>query len=284
MKKTILIFGVTGLLGSQLNLYFKKKYKIFGIGKNKNDCDYNFDVNNRKKTENILKKIKPDIVINCIAYTDVDKCNSELGTAFKKNVLSVFNLFESIKKINHNIHLIHISTDQVYNDLNKKNIETNINILNNYGLTKYMGEKQIKNYKKFTILRTNFFCKSIAGKKLSYTDWIQNNLIQNRIIKIPNNVFFNPIHVNFLSSILEKIITKKIFGIYNLGSKDGTSKYLFAKKVAKKLQLNSKKIIGFKSLEKIHLKPQGTIMDVTKIEKKMRIKMPKLRESLELIY
>ena len=45
-------------------------------------------------------------------------------------------------------------------------------------------------------------------------------------------------------------------------------KYLFAKKVAKKLQLNSKKIIGFKSLEKIHLKPQGTIMDVTKIEKK----------------
>ena len=284
MKKTILIFGVTGLLGSQLNLYFKKKYKIIGIGKNKNDCDYNFDVNNRKKTESILKKIKPDIVINCIAYTDVDKCNSELGTAFKKNVLSVFNLFESIKKINHNIHLIHISTDQVYNDLNKKNIETNINILNNYGLTKYMGEKQIKNYKKFTILRTNFFCKSIAGKKLSYTDWIQNNLIQNRIIKIPNNVFFNPIHVNFLSSILEKIITKKIFGIYNLGSKDGTSKYLFAKKVAKKLQLNSKKIIGFKSLEKIHLKPQGTIMDVTKIEKKMRIKMPKLRESLELIY
>ena len=98
MKKTILIFGVTGLLGSQLNLYFKKKYKIFGIGKNKNDCDYNFDVNNRKKTENILKKIKPDIVINCIAYTDVDKCNSELGTAFKKTYYPFSIFLSQLKK------------------------------------------------------------------------------------------------------------------------------------------------------------------------------------------
>ena len=43
---------------------------------------------------------------------------------------------------------------------------------------------------------------------------------------------------------------------------------IYLQKSCKKLQLNSKKIIGFKSLEKIHLKPQGTIMDVTKLKKK----------------
>ena len=59
---------------------------------------------------------------------------------------------------------------------------------------------------------------------------------------------------------------------------------IYLQKKLQKTSIKFKKIIGFKSLEKIHLKPQGTIMDVTKIEKKMRIKMPKLRESLELIY
>ena len=285
MKKKILIFGATGLLGSQLNyLIDKKNYKVFGVGFSKKTCDYNFDVNNLLKTTKVIKKIKPDVVINCIAYTDVDKCNIEIKTAFEKNIFSVYNIVNSLIKINKKIHLVHISTDQVYNDQKSKNVETNFNLLNNYGLTKFIGEKQIKNYKYSTIIRTNFFCNSLRGKKLSYSDWIKKNLIKKKVIKIPNNVYFNPIHVKFLNSIIQIIIQKKVYGTYNVGSKNGTSKYKFAKLLAKKFKFRSNNIKSFKNVEEIHLKPQGTIMCTSKIQKKLRIKIPNLSKSIGLLY
>jgi dTDP-4-dehydrorhamnose reductase len=286
LKKPILIFGSTGLLGSQLSIFFKKNYNVVTVGHTKKNCNFNIDLNYKNKTLKLIKKIKPRVIINCVAYTDVDKCNSNLNTAFDKNIISVFNIVESLKKLKQKIHLIHISTDQVYNNkrIAKKNSEHQINLLNNYGLTKFMGEKQIINYKLSTILRTNFFGNSIESKKKSYSDWIKYNLKKNKVLKIPNNVYFNPIHITFLSKIIEIIINKKIFGTYNVGSKNGVSKYKFVNLVAKKLNLNIKIIKKFKSNMSTHRKPLGTIMNVKKIEKKLKLNLPNLKKSIELLY
>ena len=286
MKKKILIFGGSGLLGSFLSSHLKNNYKIVTTSNQNKNSHYRVDLTDVKKTFNLLKKISPNIVINCVAYTDVDKCNINLNTAFEKNVVSIFNIVNSLKKMKKKAHLIQISTDQVYNQKKKKKIsnEDQINFANNYGLTKYMGEKQIVNYKTSTILRTNFFGNSLKNIRDSYSDLLTKNLKNKKSFKIPTNVYFNPIHMKILSSLIEKIIKKKIFGTYNIGSKNGISQYKFVVLVAKKLKLKFNKIIKFKSNISIHRKPNGTIMDIKKIEKKLKIKIPKINKSINLLY
>ena len=282
----ILICGGTGLLGTYLSNFFsKKKYSVIRAGFKKkgnvkiNLCDFE---DTRKK----IAKIKPNIIINCAAYTNVDDCNKNFLAAINGNIISIYNIFIAIKKINLKSHLIHISTDQVYNSLisTKKNNEKNVNCSNNYGISKYIGEKQILNYNKTLIIRTNFFGQSILKNRPSFSDWVIKNLKAKKKIKVPSNIFFSPIHMKFLCSIIELSIKKKIFGIYNIGSKDCLSRYKFCFLIAKKFKLNYKKYLKkIKSVANVHYKPTGTFMDINKIEKKLFIKLPYIKESIDLL-
>ena len=90
--------------------------------------------------------------------------------------------------------------------------------------------------------------------------------------------------MEFLCSIIELSIRKKIFGIYNIGSKDCISKYKFCFLIAKKFKLNYKKYLKkMKSVANVHYKPLSTFMDISKIEKKLFIKMPYIKESIDLL-
>ena len=252
--------------------------------KKKNKKFLNLDILDNEQTTEIIKKINPDIIINCIGYTDVIKCDLNKILAIKLNTLSVYNIFSSLFSLKKKTHLIHISTDQIYNNKNylKKNFETNVNPLNFYGITKMLGENQISNYEKKTIIRTNFFGKSTCSKN-SYSDFLISNLKRKKKLKIPKNVYFNPVSMNFLSRLLIKIISHKIYGTYNIGANDGISKYNFAKKLAKRKKLSTKNIIPFKSIEKIHKKPLGTIMSVQKIQKKINFHNPKIEDFIKEI-
>ena len=138
-------------------------------------------------------------------------------------------------------------------------------------------------YKKKTIIRTNFFGKNSKSIKSSYSDYIINNLKNKKITRVPTNIYFSPIHMVFLSKFLKKIITKKIYGIYNLGSSSALSKYEFGKKIAQIKKLPTKYLIPYLSKIKIHQRPNGTIMNIKKIENKLKIKMPKIDRSLVIL-
>ena len=77
------------------------------------------DINN-KKLFIILKKHKPSAIFNLAAETHVDRSIDNPGSFIKSNILGVYNLLETIKKLkqqNLKIKLIHISTDEVYGDI-----------------------------------------------------------------------------------------------------------------------------------------------------------------------
>ena len=284
-KKKILIFGSSGLLGNYLFKKLKKNFRVFGCQhKNKNNNFFNIDISYIDQTTNIIKKIKPDVIINCIGYTDVIKCEINKIHAIKLNTLSVYNIISSLSNLKKKTHLIHISTDQIYNNKNllKKNFEKEINPLNFYGITKMLGENQTLNYKRKTILRTNFFGKTTCTKN-SYSDFLIFNLKRKKNLKIPKNVYFNPVSMEFLRKLLVKIIFNKVYGTYNIGANDGVSKYNFAKKLAKIKKLNINYISPFKSEQKIHKKPLGTILSVKKIKRRIKINVPKIEDFLKEI-
>ena len=276
------IFGGTGLLGTAISQNLKlNKYKCFTTSKNKKS-DLRTGNFSKKTLLKFLKKTQPNLVINCIAETNVDFCNDNLIDAYKSNVLTVKNIVSSLNELKHKCFFVHISTDQVY-DSKKVSNERNVNTSNNYGYTKLLGEKEAAKYQKTLILRTNFYGDSKSKNRKSFSDYIISNLKNKNRINLPMNVFFNPVHIDYLNSIIMKLIKKKITGIFNIGSKDCISKYNFGVKIAEKFELNKKNIIKYKSKFEKNNRPLNTCMHNGKLAKTIKIKIPSIKEGLELL-
>jgi len=132
----ILVTGAYGQLGSEikeLELQFPDYDFIF------TDVD-SLDITSEIAVETFFDKNKPDFVINCAAYTAVDKAETEQGITEKINALAPKILGKYSNKIG--AKLIHISTDYVFaGDANKPYFENDrVNPQGVYGATKLQGE------------------------------------------------------------------------------------------------------------------------------------------------
>ena len=280
-----IIFGGTGLLGQSIYDLFKKKHFICYRSSLRKNSDFKSDLLSKKKITKFIKKIKPNLVINCAGETDVNLCNKDFKNAYKSNVLTVRNIVDSINEVGVNCLLVQISTDQVYesNKSNKSNKENDTNISNGYGASKFLSEIEALKYKKTLILRTNFFGKSKSINRDSYTDFITFNLSRKKKIKIPSNVFFNPINIESLCSIIFQLYEKKMTGIFNIGSKNNISKFNFAKKIANKFNLDKKYLSSYKSDYLLQQRPLNTFMNTEKLKNKAKIKVPSIEDGISML-
>lgn len=279
MKK-IIIFGSSGRLGSYLTKHLGKNNLIFPINRDKRN-KYYANLYEEVEVDKLIKKIDPNIIINCAASTNVNKCINDYNYGYKGNVLIPHNIVKSLKSCNKKIHLIHFSTDQVYNKKKiKKSLEYEVNISNNYSKTKFYGEREIKKIKNYTIIRTNFFGKLSSFKHKSFSDFIINNLKMRKKMNMANNIYYNPIHISFLIKYINLIIKKNIKGTYNIGSDEIISKYDFAKKIAEFYSLDSKLICKYKSILSHHKRPLNTSVNTNKFKNKILIDAPKLVKML----
>ena len=151
----------------------------------------NFRLNTQERIS-ILEKYQPEIVLNTIGLTDVDFCESNPHEAYLSNVKTLKDIVSWIKK-NNKSHLIHISTDHLY-DSSPINFEDKVILKNYYAFSKYFGE-HIAATVRSTVIRTNFFGKSQNNKE-SFTDWIYNSVKVNKKIKIFRDVFFSPLSIS----------------------------------------------------------------------------------------
>jgi dTDP-4-dehydrorhamnose reductase len=271
----ILILGSSGTLGNQIYRELRKKndIKLFHTGLRKRKIDFN----NKAEFKKFIFLTNPDLIINCIAYTDVDKCENYKSISKKINfeiVKEIFNLKIS-KKLKFNF--IHFSTDQFYNNKGRKSVKetSKVFLINNYCKHKRMAELIcLKN--KCLIFRTNFFGRSIGNK--SFSDWVFKSFKTKKKNYLFNDVYFNPLRIVTIAKIISLIITKKQYrysGIYNLGSKNSLVKSDFALIFAKKIGiLNSNyEYISVNKLLKVK-RSNNMFMDVSKFEKKFQLKLP----------
>ena len=266
MKK-ILILGSSGLLGLNLFKFLskKKEYKIirFKRRKNKNLSNYFF-------CKNYLKKKKIDIIINLSAITDVDECEKNFNKAKEINYKIVKNISRTISKNNLDIFLIQLSTDQFYNRF-KNNSENYIKLVNNYSKSKYLAEQEAIKINS-TILRTNFFGRSMNKKRFSFSDWIYKKLKSQQKINLADDILFSPLSIISVCKLIFLTLKKKYNGIYNIGSKKGFSKYQFGIKFAKKLNLqkNLIKKVSYNDISFYAKRNKDMRMKLKKFENKFK--------------
>lgn len=215
----IWLVGCNGMLGSEIARQLKEKnFDFVGTDREVDFTDENSVFGFAEKASAGGKKI--GFIINCAAYTAVDKAESDKELAERLNVLGPKNLALLSKKIG--ATLIHISTDYVFDGNAKSPIaeETPISPIGVYGVTKAEGEKAVyENTDKFYILRTAWLY-GWAGKNFVYTMIRAMNTHDS--VKVVNDQFGTPTFAGDLANVIVTIIERS--NVVSTGSTTGNDK------------------------------------------------------------
>lgn len=226
----ILVTGSKGMLGQDLcPILEDESYEVVET------TSKTFDVTDFKQVQEVLESEKPDFVIHCAAYTNVDKAQEELEVATLINEKGTENIAKVCAK--NNITLVYISTDYVFDGEKKEPYlpEDETNPINNYGLTKLKGEEAvIKNCKKFYIVRTSW----LYGHHGSNFVETMISLANSPELKVVDDQIGCPTWTVELSNgIVDLIEEEADYGIYHICGGAETSWYGFAKEIFKQMGL-----------------------------------------------
>jgi dTDP-4-dehydrorhamnose reductase len=275
----ILVTGSNGQLGSELKkLASQYPYDFFFTDKN------SLDITNEKHIKDFIDLHKIDTIINCAAYTAVDKAESQEEIADAINHKSVDFLAQISKE--KNIKLIHISTDYVFDGKNyKPYVETNFTAPNSvYGKTKRNGEKALQeiNPQNSIIIRTSWIYSSFGTNFLKTMLKLGNE--KNELGVIFDQVG-TPTYARDLAKTILEILPKiknNNVEIYHYSNEGVLSWYDFAKEIMKMSKRDCKiNPIETREYPTPAKRPYYSLLNKSKIKKNFNIKIPFWKDSLD---
>ena len=229
----ILITGANGMLAKAIKNKFKNEELI---------CTdvAELDITNLDAVEKFVTDVKPNLIINCAAYTAVDRAEEQPELAYKINAIGPKNLAIASKQ--NNVILVHVSTDYVfggdrpidqdYSEDDEKNPQAV------YGTTKLEGEKLIEeNCSNYYIFRTAW----LYGEGNNFVRTMINLAKDRDEVSVVNDQHGSPTYAVDLASIIYQAVEKNIpFGVYNATNIGYTTWYEFTKKIYELKNINCK--------------------------------------------
>lgn len=240
----LLITGSRGQLGNELVSIIKSgRAEIGEIAKGYSIDDVTaididtLDISDLEATRRYITALSPDAVINCAAFTNVNACETETGTAYKANAEGPANLATVCEEIG--AKFLHVSTDYVFSgDGDRPYIESDpTNPCGAYGKTKEQGEKlALANCKKTFIFRVAWLY-GYVGKNFVKT--IITAARNNGAVKVVNDQFGNPTSANDVAYHILKVLKTDNYGIYHCTNNGVCSWYDFAARFVEKAGIDA---------------------------------------------
>jgi len=228
--RLLAITGPTGLLGREVVKVFKKEFDVIELP---HDV---LDITDLNQVREVLSSHAPRLLINCAAYTAVDKAEEEKDKANLVNGLGVRNLALVCKELD--IILVHISTDYVFDGQSSKpwRIFDERNPINAYGYSKYLGEKYLETINpKYYLVRTSWLFGSGGA---NFVSTIMRAAARQAELRVVNDQFGCPTYAPDLASALLKLVKTGAYGLYHMTNQGVTSWYEFAKEIIKKADID----------------------------------------------
>ena len=276
--ETILITGSNGQLGNEMR-QIAKSYSQFNYIYT--DIE-ELDICNKTNLDDFVKLNKVDFIVNCAAYTAVDKAENDTELCYKINFEAVKNIAEIASK--HQIKVVHISTDYVFDGTNyiPYTEEEQVCPYTVYGKSKLAGEQTlIENCKDAIVIRTSWLYSSFG-----------NNFVKT-MIKLGKerdllNVIFDqigtPTYAADLADTIMKILIHENFttGIYHFSNEGVCSWYDFTKSIHRISGINCNvKPIESKEYPTPTPRPHFSVLNKAKIKSTYGLNIPHWEESLE---
>ena len=274
----ILVTGSNGQLGSEMVALQAQEahHQWFNFDRDE------VDITDKNAVEQFVVNNKIDGIINCAAYTNVDKAEEDVALCYKVNRDAPQYLAQAIEKVGG--FIIHISTDYVFDGTN--NIpyteQDKPNPVTIYGKSKIEGEQYVcESCKQHIIIRTAWVYSSY-GKNFVKT------MIKLGEEKPSLGVIFDqigsPTYARDLAKTIITIVNQGIIpGIYNFSNEGVISWYDFTKNIHQLANITSCKVAPIHTADYPTLaqRPHFSVLDKTKIKNTYNIEIPYWRDSLE---
>ena len=286
----IILFGKNGQLGWEFQRILPILGEVIALGRSE------VDVSDPHGIQKSLDELKPDLIINTSAYTDVDQAEKESELAIKINSIAPGVMAEAANKTG--AVFIHYSTDYVFDgisDIPYTELDRT-NPLTVYGKSKLIGEENIKQAgDSYLILRTSWVY-SLRGN--SFVNKVLGWARKNEVLKVVSDQIGNPTWARMLAGITSLMIAqsnsnlleiiRERRGVYHMAGSGYTSRYEWARQIlANDPNLGEQVVQSFESaLSKDFptpaTRPLFSALNCTHFEETFGLQLPAWDSALEL--
>jgi len=226
----IAVIGANGQLGSDV-MEVLTQHDYQAIALNHQDIE----ITDLASTKNVMDHLKPDMVVNCAAYANVENCETEFYKAFYGNAIGPKNLAEASKE--KGFYLVHISTDYVFDGLKKEPyLENDLPMpLNVYGNSKLSGEHFVQSIAEHgAIMRTS----GIYGKNPCRTKG-GNNFVNTMLklsrekdeVRVVDYEILTPTATKEIAHQILQLVENPVYGICHATAEGQCTWYEFTKEI-----------------------------------------------------
>jgi dTDP-4-dehydrorhamnose reductase len=265
----VLILGNKGMLGHDMETVFHGQ-DFIGLDKEE------LDILNKEKVYESFLTVQPDVVINCAAYTNVDRAEDEENLANLVNGYSVGVLASACREID--ALFVHISTDYVFDGEKRQgyNEEDHTSPINAYGRSKMLGENLLFDEMemldqlnpvegRYFLIRTSWLFGHYGA---NFVDKMLALAQEEQEIKVVNDQFGKPTYTLDLCKQIKWLIDTKDYpsGTYHVTNEGSTSWYDFAKEIYKLSDISAKVVpCSTAEIERKAKRPMFSILNNNKL-------------------
>jgi len=276
----VLVIGSHGMLGSDLvnrlsNLSDQKNPGNEVIAADREHVD----ITHGEDASKFIAQVKPDVIINCAAFSNVDACETQIFEAFAVNASGARNVALAGKLTG--ARVIHISTDYVFDGMkNEPYLETDTpNPISVYGKSKLEGELAVQEIGgNYVIIRTAWL---FGPYRNNFVTTILELGRKNRSVSVVTDQHGSPTYTTDLSDAIRTAISKDLRGIYHVTNSGTCSRYEWAQKIFE-LTGNQVSVLPLKTADykRAARVPPNSSLDCTKYATTTGQKMRPWQEAL----
>lgn len=216
----VLVTGAGGMLGRDVSIALSRRHQVTALGRKELDITTG-------RALSIIQDLRPHLVVNCAAYTDVDGCEQNPALAYAVNARGVGNLALACRKIG--ATLLQFSTDYVFSGKNKHPYPESHppDPINVYGKSKLAGEQQLRRLlDRYYIVRTSWLFGTGGPNFVSTVLYLAASRGKLAVVR---DQLGSPTYTADLAAAAVKLVESQAYGTYHITNSSWCSRYQLAR-------------------------------------------------------
>lgn len=282
MSDTLLVIGATGLLGPAL-IEAGQARGADVLGAARRGADVKLDLEDHAAIDAVLNRLRPRVVINAAALTQIDTCEADPDRAFRVNADAVRLLVQGCRAWG--ASLVQISTDHFFvGDGAKAHDETdNVELVNEYAKTKFAGERFALELPGALVVRTNIVGLRRRDGHTPFGTWAIDAIINREPLTLFDDVFFSPLHVRVLANAVYDLLVAGAEGVVNVVGRGAISKAAFIQRLAMGLGVELDWVEHGSVAELATRRADSLVLDAARAERLLAYPLPQSHEAADAL-
>ena len=276
-QKTALIFGASGMLGSEIYAEARRR-GLRVIGASRRGPDLRINILEETQVCEAIFDSGADMVINAAALVSHAKCENDPCLAYQINGVAVAIMANAARALG--VKFIQISTDQYFSgDGDKKHTETApVKLLNEYARSKYAGEAYALTNEDAIVIRTNVTGFRQDHSSTSFIEWVFEVLESSSTYNLFSDYYTSTMATRQAAEALFDIAEHNVTGIINVACREVSSKQTFVNAVARAVGVNTSQAVTVSVHDNLERRAESNGLDVGLAESLLGRRMPTLEE------